>query len=113
MVGMTLPSGGREGKLGVHRPRVTRAFRGARGPGHAPDPFRMPPDHTQREGSVIEVRLDESDRLEHALKLFKRKVQKAGLLKELRQRRHYVKPSAARQLKAAAARRRRRRARES
>jgi small subunit ribosomal protein S21 len=76
-------------------------------------PSLLPPGSTQREGSVIEVRLDESDRLEHALKLFKRKVQKAGLLKELRQRRHYVKPSAARQLKAAAARRRRRRARES
>ncbi len=73
----------------------------------------MSPGSTQREGSVIEVRLDESDRLEHALKLFKRKVQKAGLLKELRQRRHYVKPSAARQLKAAAARRRRRRSKEN
>jgi small subunit ribosomal protein S21 len=58
---------------------------------------------------VIEVRLDESDRLEHALKLFKRKVQKAGLLRGLRERRHYVKPSVARQIKAAAARRRRRR----
>jgi small subunit ribosomal protein S21 len=86
----------------------------ARGPGTcAGAPLLLPPEPNQREGSVIEVRLDESDRLEHALKLFKRKVQKAGLLKELRQRRHYVKPSAARQLKAAAARRRRRRARES
>jgi small subunit ribosomal protein S21 len=55
---------------------------------------------------VIEVRLAETDGIEYALKLFKRKVQKAGLLRELRQRRHYVKPSAARQLKAAAARRR-------
>ena len=73
-----------------------------------PDPFRMPPGSTQREGSVIEVRLDESDRLEHALKLFKRKVQKAGLLKELRQRRHYVKPSEARAIKTAAALRRKR-----
>jgi small subunit ribosomal protein S21 len=55
---------------------------------------------------VIEVRLAETDGIEYALKLFKRKVQKSGLLRELRQRRHYVKPSAARQLKAAAARRR-------
>lgn len=55
---------------------------------------------------MIEVRLAETDGIEYALKLFKRKVQKAGLLRELRQRRHYVKPSAARQLKAAAARRR-------
>lgn len=58
---------------------------------------------------MIEVRIQESDRLENALKLFKRKVQKAGLLKELRERRHYLKPSAARQLKAAAARRRKKR----
>ena len=58
---------------------------------------------------MIEVRIEESDRLEYALKLFKRKIQKAGLLKELRQRRHYLKPSAARQLKAAAARRRKKR----
>ena len=97
---------------------IALALRGhseeARGPGTcAGPPSACLPDPTQREGSVIEVRLDENDRLEHALKLFKRKVQKAGLLKELRQRRHYVKPSAARQLKAAAARRRRRRARES
>ncbi len=55
---------------------------------------------------MIEVRLAETDGIEYALKLFKRKVQKSGLLRELRQRRHYVKPSAARQLKAAAARRR-------
>jgi small subunit ribosomal protein S21 len=60
---------------------------------------------------VIEVRIEESDRLENALRVFKRKVQKAGLLKELRQRRHYVKPSAARQLKSAAARRRKKRGR--
>ncbi len=83
----------------------------ARGPGTCAGPSRSIP-LTQREVVVIEVRLDETDRLEHALKLFKRKVQKAGLLKELRQRRHYVKPSAARQLKAAAARRRQRRNRE-
>ncbi|HEU4697909.1 MAG TPA: 30S ribosomal protein S21 [Gemmatimonadales bacterium] len=55
---------------------------------------------------MIEVRLNDEDRIEFALKLFKRKVQRAGLLKELRRKRHYVKPSEARQLKAAAARRR-------
>ncbi|HXG44891.1 MAG TPA: 30S ribosomal protein S21 [Gemmatimonadales bacterium] len=57
---------------------------------------------------MIEVILREDDRIEAALKLFKRKVQRAGLLKELRQRRHYVKPSEARQIKRAAARRRHR-----
>jgi small subunit ribosomal protein S21 len=56
---------------------------------------------------MIEVLLDEADRLDWALKTFKKKVQRSGLLKELRRRRHHVKPSEARQLKAKAARRRR------
>jgi small subunit ribosomal protein S21 len=106
---MTLPFGVQEGKLGEHRPRMTRAFREGQGARTCAGPLCRASGPTQREGSVIEVRLDENDRLDHALKLFKRKIQKAGLLKELRQRRHYVKPSAARQLKAAAARRRKRR----
>jgi small subunit ribosomal protein S21 len=55
---------------------------------------------------MIEVRLEETDRVEWALKAFRRKVQKAGILRDLRRKRHYVKPSAARKLKAAAARRR-------
>jgi small subunit ribosomal protein S21 len=55
---------------------------------------------------MIEVKLDENDRLDWALKAFKKKVLKSGLLKDLRRKRHYVKPSEARQLKAAAARRR-------
>lgn len=55
---------------------------------------------------MIEVKLDEGDRLEWALKAFKKKVLRSGLLKDLRRKRHYVKPSAARQLKSAAAQRR-------
>ena len=55
---------------------------------------------------MIEVKLDEGDRIEWALKSFKKKVLRSGLLKDLRRRRHYVKPSEARQLKSAAARRR-------
>ena len=55
---------------------------------------------------MIEVKLDEGDRLELALKAFKKMVQRSGLLHELRRRRHYVKPSVARQLKSTAARRR-------
>ncbi|MEK6687206.1 MAG: 30S ribosomal protein S21 [Gemmatimonadota bacterium] len=58
---------------------------------------------------MIEVTVGENDRLEGALKAFKRKVAKSGILKDLRRKRHYVKPSEARQLKAAAARRRQRR----
>ena len=58
---------------------------------------------------MIEVRLDDGDSVERALKLLRRKLQKTGLFKELRRRRHYVKPSEARQVKAAAAQRRKRR----
>ena len=55
---------------------------------------------------MVEIRIEESDRLDWALKKFKRKVERAGILKDLRRKRHYTKPSEARQLKEAAARRR-------
>ena len=48
---------------------------------------------------MIEITLQEGDRLEWALKSFKRKVIQSGLFAELRRRRHYLKPSEARQLK--------------
>ena len=57
---------------------------------------------------MTEVRLDEGDSVERALKQFRRKLQREGLFAELRRRRHYLKPSAARLLKSAAARRRKR-----
>ena len=62
---------------------------------------------------MIEVIIGKSDRLEVALKAFKRKVQRAGILQDLRKKRHYLKPSEARQVKASAARRRRRNKRRS
>jgi len=52
-----------------------------------------------------EIKLDETDRIDWALKAFKRQMQKSGVLRELRRRRHYVKPSEARQIKAKAAKR--------
>ena len=52
--------------------------------------------------------MGEGDGLEWALKTFRRKVQKSGVLKELRRKRYYVKPSMARRLKQVAAARRRR-----
>ncbi len=55
---------------------------------------------------MTEVLLGEGDKIDWALKTFKKKIMKSGLLKELRKRRHYVKPSEARALKSAAARRR-------
>lgn len=55
---------------------------------------------------MIEIQLEEGDRIDWALKSFKRMVQRAGVLAEVRRRRHYVKPSEARQLKSEAAQRR-------
>ena len=52
-----------------------------------------------------EILIGEADRLDWALKVFKRKMQTSGILLELRKRRHYVKPSAARLLKSKAAKR--------
>lgn len=52
-----------------------------------------------------EIFVGETDRIEWVLKSFKRQVQKAGILQELRRRRHHVKPSEARALKMKAARR--------
>ena len=62
---------------------------------------------------MIEVMLEDGDRIDWALKTFKKKVLRSGLFKDLRRRRHYVKPSAARQLKSQAARRRVRSARRA
>jgi small subunit ribosomal protein S21 len=55
------------------------------------------------------VVLSDTDRVDWAVKAFRRQVQRAGILKEVRQRRHYVKPSTQKRLKAQAARRRKRR----
>ncbi|MFN2400218.1 MAG: 30S ribosomal protein S21 [Gemmatimonadaceae bacterium] len=61
---------------------------------------------------MIEIQLEEGDRLDWALKAFKRKMLRSGILKDLRKKRFYMKPSQARQLKAAAARRRQREERD-
>ena len=61
---------------------------------------------------MVEVTLSETDRLDWALKVFKRAVQKSGVLRELRRRRHHVKPSAARLIKSKAAQRARDKARK-
>ena len=55
---------------------------------------------------MIEVQLADGDRIEAALKAFKKQVLRSGLLKDLRRKRHYTKPSEARQLKSEAAQRR-------
>lgn len=60
---------------------------------------------------MVEVILDENDRLDWALKQFRRKLIRSGLFKDMKKRRFYEKPSEARKRKAAAARRRNARAR--
>ena len=59
-----------------------------------------------------EITLSDTDRIDWALKTFKRQMQKSGILRELRRRRHHVKPSEARQLKSKAAQRTRDKARK-
>lgn len=54
---------------------------------------------------VSEIRIGENESLENALKRFKRKCQRAGVLAEVRKREHYEKPSVRRKKKAQAARR--------
>ena len=51
---------------------------------------------------LIKVREDES--LENALKRFKRKCEKSGILPEIKKRQHYEKPSVRKKRKALAAR---------
>ena len=51
---------------------------------------------------LVKVKEDES--FENALKRFKRKCEKSGILSELKKRQHYEKPSARRKRKALAAR---------
>jgi small subunit ribosomal protein S21 len=51
---------------------------------------------------LIKVREDES--LENALRRFKRKCEKSGILTEIKKRQHYEKPSVKRKRKAIAAR---------
>ncbi len=57
-----------------------------------------------------ELVLEENDRLDWAVKKFKRMMVTAGIFHELRRRRHYVKPSAARLIKSKAAKRARNKA---
>ena len=55
---------------------------------------------------MSEVRIRENESLESALKRFKRKCARSGVLAEVRKREHYEKPSVTRKKKAEAARKR-------
>ena len=56
--------------------------------------------------NVMEIRVGENESLESALKRFKRKCARSGVLAEVRRREHYEKPSVKRKKKAEAARKR-------
>ena len=56
---------------------------------------------------MSEVRVAEGESIEAALKRFKKKIQKAGILTEVKRRERYEKPSVRRKKKAEAARKRR------
>ena len=53
------------------------------------------------------IRVGENENIEVALKRFKKKVQKAGILSEIKKRERYEKPSIKRKRKSEAARKRR------
>jgi small subunit ribosomal protein S21 len=58
---------------------------------------------------VTKVVVKDGEVLEKALKRFKKKVEACGILKDVRKREHYVKPSVRRKEKRLAAEKRRRR----
>ncbi|HEY9745091.1 MAG TPA: 30S ribosomal protein S21 [Oculatellaceae cyanobacterium] len=55
---------------------------------------------------MAEIQVQPGESIESALKRFKKKIQKAGILSEIKRREHYVKPSVKRKRKAEAARKR-------
>lgn len=57
----------------------------------------------------MEYHLRDGENLDRALKKFRRKVQRAGIFRDIKKNRFYEKPSAARRRKQKAAERRRRR----
>lgn len=57
-------------------------------------------------GFVVEIEIGENDRLDWALKQFRRRMIRSGLFKDMRRKRFYEKPSEARKAKAKAAERR-------
>ena len=60
---------------------------------------------------MSEVIINDDENFERALRRFKKKCEKAGILSDLRKHRHYEKPSERRKRKATAAHRKNRRAR--
>ncbi|HHT50308.1 MAG TPA: 30S ribosomal protein S21 [Eubacteriaceae bacterium] len=57
---------------------------------------------------MSEIKVGENESLENALRRFKRKCSRSGVLSEVRKREHYEKPSVRRKKKSEAARKRKR-----
>jgi len=57
-------------------------------------------------GSLAEVRLQEGESLENALRRFKRKVQTEDIIKEVKRHSYYLKPGERKRMKEALARKR-------
>ena len=55
---------------------------------------------------MSEIKVGENETLENALRRFKRKCERAGVLWEVRKREHYEKPSVKKKKKSEAARKR-------
>ncbi|MEB3287736.1 MAG: 30S ribosomal protein S21 [Vampirovibrionales bacterium] len=55
---------------------------------------------------MAEVQVAPGESIESALKRFKKKIQKAGILSEIKRREHHVKPSVKKKRKSEAARKR-------
>ena len=69
--------------------------------------FQNAPDQGfLREVSVAEVRLQEGESLESALRRFKRKVQQEDIIKDVKRHSYYLKPGEKARLKQALARKR-------
>ena len=68
---------------------------------------------TPGESRLSEVIIHDEENFERALKRFKKKIEKAGILSDLRKHRHYEKPSERRKRKMNAARRKGRRPRSA
>jgi small subunit ribosomal protein S21 len=69
---------------------------------------RTAPWHVWRWDFLAEVRVQEGEPLENALRRFKRKVQQEDIIKEVKRHSYYLKPGEKKRVKAALARKRNR-----
>ena len=67
---------------------------------------RVPPDELGGVFVLAEVRIQEGESLENALRRFKRKVQQEDIIKEVKRHSFYLKPGEKRRTKEALARKR-------